>query len=216
MRRGAVSRWERWVVSACACLTVACASTSARPAGDPARALQTFLAAVRQDKLDVAYHALHPELRRTISRARFAELARDNKQELIDLAAQLERVDEQVRVQATVVTARGEAVAVVLEDGEYRLAGGVLDAHALSTPLDAISELRRALQRESLPLLMHVLSSERRAAWLAAFGETLERTEDPLDLRVEIQGDTAIVYLTGGGEIHLRKEADAWHVHDVK
>jgi hypothetical protein len=206
----------RWPATVLACLLLACASGPARPAGDPAGTLQRFLGAVQADKLDDAYAFLHPELRRSISRQRFAELARDNKQELLDLAAQLERVDERVRVEAKVTTARGETVTVVLEDGEYRIAGGVLDAHALATPLDAVSELRRALQRESLPLLMHVLSSERRAAWLAAFGETLERTEDPLDLRVEIHGDTAIVFLTGGGEIHLRKEADRWHVHDVK
>jgi len=206
----------RWVAITFACLALGCASGPARPAGDPARTLTAFLAAVRDDKLDVAYHALHPELRRSLSRERFGELARDNKAELLELAAQLERVDEHVLVQAKVVTARGEAVTVVLEDGQYRIAGGVLDAHALASPLDAVSELRRALQRESLTLLLHVLSSERRAAWLAAFGETLERTEDPLDLRVEIHGDTAIVYVTGGGEIHLRKEADRWHVHDVK
>jgi hypothetical protein len=199
-----------------ACVLAACASGPARPAGDPAGTLHRFLAAVKADKLDDAYAILHPELRRSLSRERFADLARDNKRELLDLAAQLERVDEQVRVEAKVTTARGEAVTVVLEEGEYRIAGGVLDAHALATPLDAVSELRRALQRESLPLLMHVLSSERRAAWQAAFGETLARTADPLDLRVEIHGDTAIVYLTGGGEIHLRKEADRWHVHDVK
>jgi hypothetical protein len=206
----------RWSSIACVCLLLACASGPARPAGDPERVLAQFLSAVREDKLDAAYALLHPELRRTISRERFAEQARDNKQELLDLAEQLERVDELLRVEAKVTTARGEVVTVVLEDGEYRIAGGVLDAHALATPLDAVSELRRALQRESLPLLLHVLSSERRAAWLAAFGETLERTEDPLDLRVEIHGDTAIVYLSGGGEIHLRKEADRWHVHDVK
>lgn len=206
----------RWLAIACVCLALACASGPSRPAGDPERALHTFLSAVRDDKLDVAYATLHPELRRSISRQRFAELARDNKRELLDLAEQLKRVDEQVWVQAKVVTARGETVTVVLEDGQYRIAGGVLDAHALATPLDAVSELRRALQRESLPLLLHVLSSERRAAWLAAFGDTLARTEDPLDLRVEIHGDTAIVYVTGGGEIHLRKEAARWHVHDVK
>jgi hypothetical protein len=206
----------RWVAIACACALLACASGPARPAGEPARAVASFLAWVRDDKLDAAYQALHPELRRTLSRERFAELVHDNKQELLDLAKQLERVDEQVIVEAKVRTAHGETVTVVLEDGEYRIAGGVLDAHALATPLDAVSELRRALPRESLPLLLHVLSSERRAAWIAAFGATLDRTEDPLDLRVEIHGDTAIVYITGGGEIHLRREADQWHVHDVK
>lgn len=205
-----------WVLSACACALLGCATGSSKPAGDPSAAIKRFITAVQGDRLDAAYQLLHPELRRSYSRERFAQLARDNKPELLALAKHLERIDEEVRVEATVKTMHGEAVTVVLEDGEYRIAGGVLDAYALASPLDAVSELRRALQRESLPLLLHVLSSERRASWLAAFGETLERTEDPLDLRVEIHGDTAIVYLSGGGEIHLRREADRWHVHDVK
>lgn len=210
----------RWLVIALACCAASCASGCAsgpsRPAGDPGAALRAFLGAVEADQLDAAYRMLHPELRRSLSPARFAELARDNQAELRALAEQLARTDAELRITTRVVTARGEAVTVVVEDGEYRIAGGVLDAYALASPLDAVAELRRALQRESLPLLMHVLSSERRAAWIAAFGETLERTEDPLDLRVEIHGDTAVVHLTGGGEIHLRKEADRWHVHDVR
>jgi hypothetical protein len=114
------------------------------------------------------------------------------------------------------MTDHGERIALVLEDGEYHIAGGVLDAHALATPLDAVSELRRALLRGDLSSLLRVLTEERRVAWSAAFGDTLARTEDPLDLRIEVRGDHAIVQLTGGGELHLRREAGQWHVDSLK
>jgi hypothetical protein len=206
---------RRWVIVAS--LSVALACGGAPPsAGDPRAALERFLSALEAQRFDEAYAALDPEVRAGLPRARFEALARENKAELHALAEQLARVDAAVRVQARVTTEQGEAVTVVLEEGQYRIAGGVLDAHALATPLDAVSELRRALTRESLPALLRVLSAERRAAWLAAFGDTLERTADPLDLRVEVHGDEAIVRLTGGGEIHLRRQAGEWHVHDVK
>jgi hypothetical protein len=191
-------------------------SSAPRGASDPRVALARFFAALDAQRFDEAYAALDPQLRASMPRARFEVLARENQAELRALAQQLQRVDAAVRVTARVETAHGEAVTVLLESGEYRVAGGLLDAHALATPLDAVSELRRALSRDSLPALLRVLTAERRAAWLAAFGDTLERTADPLDLRVEVHGDEAIVHMTGGGELHLRKQAGQWHVHDVK
>jgi hypothetical protein len=67
-----------------------------------------------------------------------------------------------------------------------------------------------------LPALLRVLSRERRAAWLAAFEQSLERTSDPLALEVEVQGEQAVVHLVGGGEIHLKLEAGRWRVWDVR
>lgn len=202
---------------ALACISQsACAGTSARSAGDPSAAVQRFLTAIRDQKLEVAYASLDPALRAGLSRERFDALARDSQRELNTVLEQLQRVDEAVVVRSKVQTEHGETVTLVLEDGEYHIAGGVLDAHALATPLDAVSELRRALLRGDLRSLLRVLTAERRASWDAAFGDTIARTEDPLDLRVEIRGDQAIVRLTGGGELHLRLEAGEWHIDSAR
>jgi len=69
--------------------------------------------------------------------------------------------------------------------------------------LDTVAELR-------------VLARDRRAAWMAAFGKTMQQTSDPLDLQVEIRGDEATVQLTGGGEVLLKREAGHWQVWDVR
>jgi frataxin-like iron-binding protein CyaY len=61
-----------------------------------------------------------------------------------------------------------------------------------------------------------VLSRERRAAWLTAFEHSLEQTSDGMDLRVDVQGDEAVVHLSGGGQILLKREAGRWHVWDVQ
>ena len=79
-----------------------------------------------------------------------------------------------------------------------------------------MAELRRALMRQSLPALLRVLARERRAAFVAAFEKSIAQTRDPLDLRVEQNGDEATVHFNGGGRILLRREAGQWQIWDVQ
>jgi hypothetical protein len=179
----------------------------------PARQLQR---AIELGRPDDAYALLDPKLRARLSRERFTALWKQNQAELHELAGKLARVQLQASARAQVELADGEQVVVRLERGAWRIEGGVLDAQALSTPLDTVAELRRALQRQSLPALLRVLSRERRAAWMATFERSAQQTADPLDLRVEVHGDEAVVHLTGGGEIQLKKEAGRWQIWDVR
>jgi hypothetical protein len=202
--------WLLWAIC------VGCAAAPAARVPDPALTTQRFAAALREDKPDAAYALLDPELRSAIARERFMRLWRENRSELAAIGEQMARTPGPPAAHAHLALDDGERVALVLEDGRWRLAGGVLDAQALDTPIDAVLELRRALQRQSLPGLLRVLARERRAAWLAAFEKSVEQTTDPLDLRVEVHDDEAVVHLNGGGEIHLRREAGEWHVWDVR
>jgi hypothetical protein len=200
---------------ALACMLIACAGAPPR-VPDPAATATGFAAALKGDRPDAAFALLDPELRAALGRPRFLALWRENRAELHELGQRLSRIDLAAKARAEVALDDGERVALVLERGRWRLAGGVLDAQALGTPLDAVAELRRALRRQSLPGLLRVLSRERRAAWLAAFERSMEQTRDPLDLRVEVHGDEATVHLTGGGQIKLKREAGRWQVWDVR
>lgn len=193
-----------------------CASAPPARVPDPAATARTFAAALRADDAEGAYALLDPELREDIGRERFFSLWRENRAELHDLGERIARVDVSAKARAQVALEDGERVALVLEDGTWRVHGGLLDAQALSTPLDAVVELRRALKRQSLPGLLRVLARERRAAWMAAFEKSIAQTGDPLDLRVEIHGDEATVHLSGGGEIKLKREAGRWQIWDVR
>ncbi|MFI5308511.1 MAG: hypothetical protein ACHQ53_14225 [Polyangiales bacterium] len=202
-----------------ACLVVACALGCGSGAGarvpDPRPIVQRFGGALRQGQPEVAYALLDPELRAQVGYPRFLQLWRENERERAELGAALQQAGPSM-ARAEVELDDGEQVQLTVEDGGYKIAGGVLDAQALSTPLDAVAALHRALLRQSLPALLRVLSRERRAAWSAAFGKTVEQTRDGLDLRVEVHDDDAVVHLTGGGELHLKREAGGWHVWDVK
>jgi hypothetical protein len=193
-----------------------CASGPPARVPDPAQTAMRLRAALKADQPEAAYVLLDPELRAALDRQRFLRLWRENQLELRELGERLDHTDAESLARADAILDDGERIALVLEDGQWRIAGGVLDAQALGTPLDAVAELRRALRRQSLPALLRVLSRERRAAWHAAFEKTIEQSSDPLDLRVEVRGDDAIVHLTGGGEVHLKHEAGHWQVWDVR
>jgi hypothetical protein len=196
-------------------ILAACASGPAR-VPDPAQSVKQWLTALKDDQPDAAYALLDPSLRASLGRARFLALWRQNRAELRALGERLSAVEVAPKARAHVALEDGERIALVLEDGRWRLAGGVLDAQALGTPLDAVAELRRALRRQSLPGLLRVLSRERRAAWFAAFEKSIEQTRDPLDLRVEVHGEEATVHLSGGGQIKLKREAGRWQIWDVR
>jgi hypothetical protein len=198
-----------------ASLLAACGGAPAR-VPDPHVTARTFAAAAAEGDVDAAYAQLDPGLRASLTRDAFAAQLADNRAELQELAATLARVSPAQHAEAEVELLDGERVLLVLEDGQWRIASAVLDAQTLDTPEGAVLALRNALQRQSLPALLRVLSRERRAAWLAAFEQSLERTSDPLALEVEVQGDHAVVHLVGGGEIQLKLEAGRWRVWDVR
>lgn len=194
----------------------ACASAPSPRVPDPALAAKGFAEALRRDRPGDGYALLDPELRASVGRERFEQLWRENRNELLELGARFENTAAKATAHAHVELEDDERIPLVLEDGQWRISGGLLDAQALGTPIDAVVELRRALKRQSLPSLLRLLARERRAAWAAAFDKTIEQTSDALDLRVEVKEDEAIVHLTGGGEVRLKREGASWRVWDVK
>ncbi|MDH5675570.1 MAG: hypothetical protein OEZ06_25835 [Myxococcales bacterium] len=197
-------------------LLLGCAHGPPAKVPPPEQTSDAFFAAVRDDDPAAAYALLDPELQAELTRERFDAQWRDSRKELLQWQMAVARRDVEAKARARVELENGEEVVLRLEQGAWRLEGGILDAQAGATPLDTVAALRRALRRQSLPALLALLSRERRAAWQAAFEESLAATEDPLDLRVEIKGDEAIVHLSGGGEVHLKKEAGRWRIWDLR
>jgi hypothetical protein len=204
------------VIVAVALLWAGCATRPPARVPAPETTLRRFFAAVRADDPAAARALLTLQLRAEYDAERFGRLWRDNRAELLELARDAARTDPEGQAVAVVTVDDGEEVILVLQDGHYRLAGGVLDAQSLRAPLHTVAALRRALKRQSLPALLRVLSRERQAAWLASFEEAMERTSDTPGLQVEVDGDEAVVRTSGGGEILLKREDGGWRVWDVR
>jgi hypothetical protein len=185
----------------------------------PDDALARYVEAIRTDDADTAYALLDEDTQAELTLDEFKTLMRQNEREIAEQVSELARLlgeDEGVAAWAHVPLASGETVLLVLEDGRWRVDGGVLDAPALRTPRDAVAALRRALSRRSLRGVERVLARQPRAEMEAEIGRILEETADELDLDIEIRGNSARVRTTGGREILLVREAGEWRILEIR
>jgi len=180
--------------------------------------LNAYVAAVRAEDAHAAYLLLDEATRARTSEEDFAQRMHENLPELREQAEALARGLERqpARVEARIDLLDGERVLLVEEQGELRVAGGVLDAPSLGSPEDAVLALRRALMRRSLSGALRTFSQSSRASVEAEIRDFLDATADPLDLETEIAGNEARVRLTGGRHVTLVYEAGEWRIVDVE
>jgi hypothetical protein len=183
----------------------------------PSGAIRAYAGALQRGDEAAAWALLDEDARRGRSEAEHAELMARNAEELAEQGQALARAagSDAVQARARVPLRSGETVVLVLEEGRWRIDGGVLDAAGLGTPRDAVAAFRRALMRRDLRGIERVLSRQTRAEWEEEVRRVVESTADPDDLEVEIQGNRARVRTTGGGSIELVRESGEWRVVDV-
>lgn len=188
------------------------------PVEGPSGRILAYADALERGDAERAWALLDEDARRGRSRTEHAALMRQNEAELREQGEALERAagSDAVEARAHVTLASGETVVLVLEDGRWRIDGGVLDAYGMGTPRDAVAAFRRALMRRDLNGIERVLSRQTRAEWEEEVRRVIDSTADPDDLEVEIQGNRARVRTTGGGSVELVRESGEWRVVDVR
>ncbi|MEO0321702.1 MAG: hypothetical protein AAF447_02000 [Myxococcota bacterium] len=163
-----------------------------------------------------AVHALlDEETRAQVDEARVAELLEDHAEELDGEAARLTAAAPP-EAEARVFLASGEVAVLRRERDAWVLVGGVLDAPAQATPLDAVRALRHAMARRNLEGLLPLLSRALRAEVEAELDALVEALGDELALEVTLEGDAAQVRTPSGRVIVLKREAGQWRVDDVR
>lgn len=190
-----------------------CASTTRTE--DPTGTVLRYAEALREGDARTAWALLDEEARGGRSEEEHAELMAQNASELASQAEALKSAAPRVQARARALLRSGETVVLVLEDGVWRIEGGVLDAVGLGSPLDAVAAFRRSLMRRDLRGIERVLARETRAEWEEEVRRLVEATADPDDLKVEVQGNRAHVRTTGGGSIELVRESGEWRIVDV-
>lgn len=182
----------------------------------PQPTVERYLKSIETGDAASAYALLSTQQREHLTAVQFKARFDDTRAELTERAQQIRETGATAEAEATVELDNGETVKLVLEDGQWRIAAGLLDASSLRTPVDAVQTLRRVLLRRDLAGLLALLTREERASWEAALGSVIESTADPLDWETEIAGDEATVRTTGGGVIVLRRESGRWRVQDIR
>lgn len=193
----------------------ACAGGSVR---GPDAALRAYLDAARSGDAEAAYALLDDDTQDAVTLEEFSASMRENETEIRDQAVLISQTleEEGIRSRAELPLDSGEAAVLTIEEGRWKISGGVLDAPALLTPRDSVLALRHALQRRDLTALLRVLARPTRADLEADIRSFLEATMDLLDLRVEVQGDRARVQTSSGAIIQLTREAGEWRILEVE
>jgi hypothetical protein len=196
-------------------LGLAACGGASRAVADPAATVRAFAEASRAGDVEAVYALLDEATRARLGLDELRASFEESPDEARAAAERLAEPSAQPTTRAAVELASGEALALVLEDGGFRLAGGFLDAVSPATPEDAVAALRHALLRRSLPALLRILSRDTRADLEAEMDRLLDATGDELDLEVETAGDRATIRLGDGRVLELAREAGEWRVVDV-
>lgn len=181
---------------------------------DPRDAADAYAAAASRGDADAIYGMMASRSRAVLTRDEVAAKVADQKAELRDLARAIASPATEVKAEAQVPYGDGEHAALVVEDGEFRVAGADALPAASRTPTQALEALRRVLARRSYAGLLRVLSKRTREAVEADMRSLVEGLERPEGLDVRITGDLAVVEVPGGHLVRLRREGGAWHVED--
>ncbi|MEM6957122.1 MAG: hypothetical protein AAF411_31095 [Myxococcota bacterium] len=184
----------------------------------PEDAVRRYQAAVRSGDARSAYETLDERTQREVSFEAFRADFEGNADELRTQADAIDEAlrEERLRSRAEVPLSRNEVAVLTLDEGQWRLVGGVLDAPALLTPMDAVLALRHALLRRDMNGLMRVLARATRSELEADLQRMVQATEDLLDLQVDEEGDRARVRTTAGPTLVLRREASEWRIVDIQ
>ncbi|MEI8257037.1 MAG: hypothetical protein WCJ30_15295 [Deltaproteobacteria bacterium] len=201
---------------------------SARPG--PADVIASYTAALREQRFSDAYRLLSAEARRALPYDDYEQLARGNPDELRETVRWLDQVDPTTPATARMELPSGDALLLVLENGQWRLDPSALDFYGQHTPRQALRSFARALERRRYDVLLRFVP-RRLAAGMTA--EALRRAWEGdeqaeqvqlmlralragLDHPIEIVGDRATLQygLNGRFVAQLVREDGAWKIED--
>jgi len=200
-----------------------CPGRSARPAS----VVRAFGAALNDARYEDAYALLSAQYRRRVPFSEFRESLARNPSEVRELVGLLRHVDEADEIEATVPLPDGDALALVLIDGKWRIRGNAVDFYDQSTPRAALRSFVRAMERRRYDVVMRFvpeadregMSPERmRQAWEGESREEIERLiaelQGSLDEPIEIVGERATMSYGDGAAVQFVREGDVWRIED--
>jgi hypothetical protein len=182
----------------------------------PDAALRQYVEAIEQGDIDAAYDLLSASQQHRTSREEFRQLAQDYPVELEAQARELRRqMVEPVPVVADIQLQSGEVATFALEGGRWRVIEGAAGSVSLSSPLQAVRAIRRALLRRSYRGAIRVLARESRAQIEDEISRITEGLEDEESLSIEVNGTRARIIYDDNHFVDLVREDGEWVITDL-
>lgn len=207
-----------------AAILAGCGGPSAE---DPQSVLRSYARALEEGRADDAYRMLSDDARRGISPEAFRRMVKDDPDEVREIGKSLQRPTTPAVVTATVTSAGGQELTLVLEHGKWRVDTSAIDLYAQDTPRHAVQGFVRALERRRYDVILRYVPdahkegldvAKLRAAWegpdkdemaqvLAALKQTLPNAS------IEETGERATLAY-GAGTMQLVRERGLWKIED--
>lgn len=219
----------RFALMASALTLMASSLVACGGASTPARTAHEFGTLIEREAYESAYRLLASESRAGLSQEDFISELRANPSERLALAALLRGEPEVQRAEARFQLADGSVARFILEDGEWRLDGELLDPYPQSTPELALRSFARAIQNERYDLLIRFVPNRDREGlseeiFREAFGEGLDPAllrlfaiiEETESFNVQSEDDRAVIQYASDGLVFFLFEDAVWKVADLR
>lgn len=205
-------------------LVSACGGASAE---DPESVLRSYARALEEGRADDAYRMLSEDARRGTSLEAFRRAVKDDPAEVRDIAQSLSRPTSRPVVTATITTANGQDLLLVLENGAWKVDATAIDLYPQDTPRHAVQGFVRAVKRKRYDVVLKYVPDAHRegldaaklkAAWEGHDQEEIQQVVSALEqalptATIEETGDHAAMAY-GTATLQLVRERGLWKIED--
>ncbi len=183
---------------------------------DPSAALARYTAAAENADSAAVYELLSRDARTRYTREDIAALLSGDAVELQERGKSLTSAGATVEIEAELRLTNGQVAALRLEDGRYRVVSAQALPAVATSPVQALSRLRAAVDERDYRALIGLLTAEARTAVEQQRSILLDELDQPSSLSIEVDGDRARVTLPSGREINLKREDGSWRFDDLR
>lgn len=203
---------------------------TSQPAASPEAAVDNYVAAVREGRLEDAYKMLSRESRADLSFAAFTKLVKANPKEIEALLEGLKQQEAPPMVRAEVTAKNGEQLNLVYEDGAWRIDESAIDLYSQSEPRTALRSFVRAFDNKRYDVLLEFVPDEQKEGLSARVLKESWEGEQQLEMaqivealrahlesaQLEVLGERATMSYGAGAAIELIRERGAWKIEDFQ
>lgn len=193
----------------------------------PHGTVSAFASALRDGRVDDAYGLMSESYRRRVSMEEFRRYFSDYPAEVQQTARALSDRRGPAEQEAVVEYGEGEALRLVREHGDWRVATDVVDFYDQSSPRAALRSFVRAMERRRYDVVLRLIpqadrdgmTAERmQEAWEGEGREEVERLlsnlRTALDNPIEEVGDRATMTYGDRFRVQFLREDGAWLIDD--
>jgi hypothetical protein len=194
---------------------------------DPESVLHSYARALEDGRAEDAYRMLSDEARRGLSLEAFRRMLLESHDDVHEVGQALSRPTSPPVVTATLSTASGQAIDLVLENGKWKVEATAIDLYAQDTPRHAVLGFVRALDRKRYDVILRYVPdahkegldpAKLKAAWEGHDKEEMDQVLAALKaalptVAIEEVGDSAQMPY-GPGTMRLVREHGLWKIED--